>query len=474
MTVDARSLEVAPGNARTLPVAGPFALTVPGVLAVRVRPGQDDRGRVDAVHDAGRTLAEACAALDVADLAAARRAHRDALDAARAADEHRAAIDRELAGRDADDVRAARDALRVRVGSPRGPDPTALRPAAVAARRAAEDAAARADDADRRRREADEAVREAETWSAVLAERAADARHAHERRSAELAAAREAEPDDVLHTAETQRRDRAREAERAHESLAAAVAETDPETVEVRVLNARAVDERYVADAARLEREHAETTGRLQAAGHQGWHDQLVAAADELAEAQRDHDATARRAAAARRLHETLVRHRDAVRRSYVAPFRAQVERLARIVFGPTLALEIDPTLRITHRTLEGVTVPFDALSTGAKEQLGLCARLACAALVDRSDGVPVVIDDALGHSDPDRLARLGAVFTAATAGGSAAQVVVLTCSPERYHGVGAATVVALGPSRAPVDRASTGGQEQAALTLLTREQRAG
>ena len=132
-----------------------------------------------------------------------------------------------------------------------------------------------------------------------------------------------------------------------------------------------------------------------------------------------------------------------------MAPFRREVERLARIVFGPSLALEVDQGLRIVARTLNGVTVPFEALSSGAKEQLGLCARLAVAALVDAEDGVPVLIDDALGHSDPGRLERLAAVFGAAAAG-SSHQVVVLTCTPARYRGIGATRTVTLNPSYPP------------------------
>ncbi|MFC5140682.1 ATP-binding protein, partial [Actinomycetospora rhizophila] len=320
-------------------------------------------------------------------------------------------------------------------------------------REAADGAARRADEAAAARRAAEDAVHDADTRAAVVAVRAADARHARARRAEELAAAREAEPDADLAAAEDERLARARDAEREHEAMAAALADDDPDTVEARVVNARAVDERLAGEAARLEREHAETTGRLQAAGLEGWHDQHAAAATELESAVRDHDAVARRAAAAQRLHDTLARHRERVRRSYVAPFRTQVERLARIVFGASLSLEIDEDLRITHRTLDGTTVAFAALSSGAQEQLGLCARLACAALVDPADGVPVVIDDALGHTDPERLSRLGAVFTTATAADGAAQVIVLTCTPERYHGIGAATVVPLAPSRRPGER---------------------
>ena len=462
--VDGETLVLAPGETRTLAVAEARALSVPGVLDVRVRPGLDEAGRENAVRERARELAQRCEELGVADLEAARAARRGADDAARRADEHRAALARELAGHgDAAALRAAHHAVADRLGGPAdlftsiepapAVDVPALRREADTARDAADAAARRADEAAAACRAAEDAVRDADTRAAVLTERAADARHAHARRAEELRAAREAEPDADLVAAAGERLAQARDAEREHEALAAALADDDPDTVEARVVNARAVDERLAGEAARLEREHAETTGRLQAAGLEGWHDQHAAAATELEAAARDHDRVARRAAAAQRLHEALARHRERVRRSYVAPFRAQVERLARIVFGTSLSLEIDEDLRITHRTLDGVTVAFAALSSGAQEQLGLCARLACAALVDPSDGVPVVIDDALGHTDPARLSRLGAVFTAATAADGAAQVIVLTCTPERYHGIGAATVVPLAPSRRPEER---------------------
>jgi uncharacterized protein YhaN len=140
-----------------------------------------------------------------------------------------------------------------------------------------------------------------------------------------------------------------------------------------------------------------------------------------------------RRAGAAQLLQSVMTRHRDEARLRYVEPFRTEVERLGRIVFGADFEVEIDGDLRILNRTLDGCTVPFDSLSGGAKEQLGIVARLASAALVAGEDGVPVVIDDALGFSDPDRLARMGEVFDAV---GGDGQVIVLTCSPERYAGI--------------------------------------
>ncbi|MDT5126209.1 MAG: hypothetical protein QOH54_1853, partial [Mycobacterium sp.] len=122
-------------------------------------------------------------------------------------------------------------------------------------------------------------------------------------------------------------------------------------------------------------------------------------------------------------------------------PFRGEVERLGRIVFGADFEVEIDAELRICSRTLAGRTVPYDSLSGGAKEQLGIVARLAGAALVAKEDGVPVLIDDALGFTDANRLTKMGEVFDAV---GGDGQVIVLTCSPERYATVGDALHIEL------------------------------
>ena len=79
---------------------------------------------------------------------------------------------------------------------------------------------------------------------------------------------------------------------------------------------------------------------------------------------------------------------------------------------GPTFEVDVDSDLRVRNRTLDGCTVSYESLSGGAKEQLGILARLAGAALVAKEDTVPVVIDDALGFTDPDRLPRWGRCST--------------------------------------------------------------
>ena len=114
---------------------------------------------------------------------------------------------------------------------------------------------------------------------------------------------------------------------------------------------------------------------------------------------------------------------------------------MGREVFGASFEVDVDTDLTILTRTLDGCTVPYASLSGGAKEQLGILARLAGAALVAKEDTVPVIIDDALGFTDPDRLVKMGAVLGSV---GDRGQVIVLTCTPARYDGVADAEVIEL------------------------------
>ena len=184
-----------------------------------------------------------------------------------------------------------------------------------------------------------------------------------------------------------------------------------------------------------------EVKTQLKVYGTQGRKGQLDAAETEREHAEADYARVQRRARAAELLRSVITRHRDATRLRYVDPFRTEVERLGRLVFGTSFEVEIDSDLKICSRTLSGRTVPYESLSGGAKEQLGIVARLAGAALVAKEDTVPVVIDDALGFTDADRLVKMGEVFNAV---GGDGQVIVLTCSPQRYAAIDGAHHIAL------------------------------
>ena len=94
----------------------------------------------------------------------------------------------------------------------------------------------------------------------------------------------------------------------------------------------------------------------------------------------------------------------------------------------------------MSARTVDGTTVDLAQLSGGAKEQMALLTRFAIADMVAGSDvdgmQVPVVVDDALGATDPQRLELMNALFTQV---GTSSQVFVLTCFPKRFDRVAAA-----------------------------------
>ena len=165
---------------------------------------------------------------------------------------------------------------------------------------------------------------------------------------------------------------------------------------------------------------------------HSGAAEDAEKATAELEVAHERHAAIERRANAARYLRTLMLRHRDAARQRYAAPFVAALNGLARTVFGGDVDFELSEELKVQARSRNGETVAFNALSGGAKEQLSILTRFAIAQLVSE-EPVPVIIDDALGSTDSQRLQLMAALFSKA---GRNTQVIVLTCMPQRYSWV--------------------------------------
>ena len=180
---------------------------------------------------------------------------------------------------------------------------------------------------------------------------------------------------------------------------------------------------------------------RLKIHGEEGLHEKLHTAKTYLETSESFNRSLFRRAAAAKLLYEIMCQERDKARQAYVAPLKERVERLGRLVFDESFQVEIDENLQITTRTSGGITVPFDSLSGGTREQLSLIFRLACSMIVAEEGGMPLIMDDALGYTDPERLRLMGAVLARAA---KECQIVIFTCVPERYGNIGSATVVSL------------------------------
>ncbi|MBX9639001.1 MAG: hypothetical protein K2X97_04520, partial [Mycobacteriaceae bacterium] len=427
------------GHSWSITATGPTDVEVAGVLTARVTPGAtalDVRAEcVAAQHE----LSVALEAAGVADVTTARSVHQRRRELRSDRDRLTATLTGLCGEEPADQLRVR--LMQLQAGQPAAPDLFATDIASARAERDAAEAArvaAQAECEHRRQLAAAATQRLAEitTRAAVLGNDAATQRAEQDAAVTRLAAERASASDEALAAKAEAERQVAHTAKVRVAELDQALAAAKPDTIAAELAEAR-----HVADTARERREASdaalnEISIELAVLRSEGRKGKLDAAEIELEHATSEHTRVGNRARAAQLLRSVMCRHRDDTRKRYVEPYRTELQRLGRPVFGPTFEVDVDSDLRILNRTLGGVTVPYESLSGGAKEQLGILARLAGAALVAKEDSVPVVVDDALGFTDPDRLAKMGEVFDSVGAHG---QVIVLTCSPTRYDGVAGA-----------------------------------
>ena len=436
LAVGDQRVSLSAGQGWSLTATGPTTVEIDGVLTARITPGATTLDIQTKYAAAQQEMAAALAAGGVTDLAAARladqrrrelRGSRDQLTATLAglcgderADELRLRLEHLRAGQSAESDLFATDAAAARAELDAAEQSRAAAIAECDTRRQAATAAAGR-------------FAELSTRTTVLQNQLQSQRAELDAATGRLNQERASVSDgDLASAADTARR-AAQTAERRVTELAGELAAAAPAAAAAELADAtkeaESLRERY-EDAARALREIGIELSIFGGEGRQG---KLDAAETEREHAAGEHTRVGARARAAQLLRSVMTRHRDTTRLRYVEPYRAELQRLGRPVFGPTFEVDIDSDLCIRGRTLDGITVPYESLSGGAKEQLGILARLAGAALVGKEDTVPVVVDDALGFTDPDRLAKMGEVFDTVGADG---QVIVLTCSPDRYYGV--------------------------------------
>lgn len=442
LAVGAERVSLSAGQSWSITATGATEVEIPGVLTAHITPGATALDVQAKYAAAQQELTAALAAADVVDLQAARSADQRRRELLSRRDQLTATL-AGLCGCDQieDQIEDQIDQLRTRLQQLRAGQPAETcavdASAAGAELEAAEaaHAAAAAETETRRQKAASAGCRlaEASTRATVLQNKAATGRAELDAAIHRLAQERTAVSDQALASAADAALRAADIAQRRVAELAEELSVAEPDAVATELADAAAAEESLrdqYEDAARALREVGIELSVFGSEGRQG---KLDAAETEREHALSEHTRVGRRARAAELLRSVMARHRDTTRLRYVEPYRAELQRLGRPVFGPTFEVDVDSDLCIRSRTLNGRTVPFESLSGGAKEQLGILARLAGSALVAKEDSVPVVIDDALGFTDPDRLARMGEVFDTVAAHG---QVIVLTCSPDRYDGV--------------------------------------
>jgi hypothetical protein len=452
--LDGELVALVPGEPLRRSVADHLRLVVPGTIGLDVEAGAGDAGLAEALVAAQAAVKDVCARARVADLATAEVAAVARRDAATARGEHERTIT-ELLGPDGLKALAALEARLAAAeqrtvgyveARPTEPlmalDADAARDAVDAAEQTLDPVGGAADRAEAEEKAARErltALETSATEAKVLLQVAEDAVAALER---SLAEARGAASDEALAAG---RADAVAAAERATVEAAearSAVERESPERVKTLLENAEGVLAGASLALRQAEDERLQVETRLRDHGEDGLAEKRDGAITLRDAAARELGAYTARAAARKLLFETLRRTRESAHLAYIGPLREKIEALGRVVFGESLRVDMTEDLKIASRTLDRKTVPFGSLSVGAREQLGVITRLACAMIVAPDGGVPLILDDALGYSDPDRLEAMGAVLSLA---GRSCQVIVLTCYPDRYRHVGEATIQRIG-----------------------------
>ncbi len=289
-----------------------------------------------------------------------------------------------------------------------------------------------------------EAAQKHEMSISVLEARLADASAQIVVANKTLEAARSVRDDDQLEETRVDAAAQLAEAANAADRAAEKLKELNADSVKTELETTRLSAETARARATELAVALSASQATLETLGREGLNTELEEAEAELDHGRRTADSLERRARAARLLFETMQSQRDTANRNYVAPFAAQIDSLGRIVFGPDSVFEIDPgTLELLALIRKNKRIPFESLSTGTKEQCQILATLATAQLTSTDgSGAPVVLDDALGSTDPVRIERMGVVLASAA---KACQVIILTCDESRYRNVGSPKIISVG-----------------------------
>lgn len=194
------------------------------------------------------------------------------------------------------------------------------------------------------------------------------------------------------------------------------------------------------------ERRRAVSQATLRSDGAEDPH-AAQAQADAKRASAEDHLAAVSRKAQAIALIDELFQHeQQALADRFSQPLAEKIGDYLKRLFGPearaVVTFEDNAFKRIELvRSAQGGAMPFDSLSGGTREQVAAAVRLAIAELLaaNHDGSLPVVFDDAFAYSDPDRVNTMQGMLDLGASRGL--QVIVLSCNPSDYAGLGARSV---------------------------------
>jgi DNA repair exonuclease SbcCD ATPase subunit len=178
-------------------------------------------------------------------------------------------------------------------------------------------------------------------------------------------------------------------------------------------------------------------------------------AAAQLTRSRRNADAT-------KLLASLFAAKKRAVETQFVAPLASRVADYLQTILGPDTAVDIAyeggrfEKLAVARGELGNIAWDFASLSGGTREQVAAAFRLAMAEiLAEGHDGsLPIIFDDAFTNADDKRQLKLQRLLDLAADRGL--QVIVFSCTPAAYAGLGARQVLLQSPLTGP-DTAATG-----------------
>lgn len=450
LSIDDTEVRLSKGEVRTIPVADKSRLSIPGALEIEVTAGASTEGLTRKVEEARRVLDDACEKEGVCTPDEARQAFDERREAIQQVESKTQVekenlrdltyeeLDRKLRGLE----QSVLDYFSTRLPEPLiWPDLESAKKARAEAEVLHQEAVSQGE-SDREKLDSTRDVRDAfntrhQELRVQLDLLAKDIETACEN----LERARNSVTDDALETGLTNAVQAV-----ASEDASVRYAETSlkaksPDKVKVLAETSKGSLQTAQTRRNAAQTELTEVQTRLKIHGEEGLHEKLHLAQTGLERLVADNASLLRRGFSAKCLFETMREERDKARRAYVAPLKEKIEHLGRLVFDDSFQVDISEDLRIVSRTMNNVTVPFDYLSGGTREQLSLIFRSACSMIIAKDGGAPLILDDTLGYTDPDRLRLMGAVLARAA---KECQIVIFTCVPDRYDNVGEATIATL------------------------------
>jgi DNA repair exonuclease SbcCD ATPase subunit len=409
-----------------VPILAAADLTLPGFGALRIDPGAGRSG--EAITQAEQALARLLAEAQVESLPAARAQWAEA-QRLEAEAKQAAALLPEVAPEGLDALRTAlARAETLAADAPEATEEAASVTAALAQAEAAEQSARAAAKAAH-----DLSVQAGEARAAAEANRASADRHL-------ATALSEAGDPAVLDARIAEMKARApalsEAATKADAALAALrAAAPDLATAEARLTRAKgAVDQARQAEQKARE-DLASLNATILALAEEGIEERLATLAGDRAEAEARAARYEAEVRALTRLRRALDEARTKARDAYFGPVLRELQPLLAILH-PGAQLTIDDTsLLPATLTRNGQPEALEILSGGTREQVAILTRLAFARLFATAGRpVPVILDDALVHSDDD---RIEAMFDALHRTARDQQILVLTCRQRAFAALG-------------------------------------